>query len=76
MGEDDQDSEGGCFNGCCAYVLIIVSVFLVIMFFPLSLIFLIKVMLTALWWSKAYCWYHMHRLSLSMRELSYTVWVG
>ena len=43
VGEDDQDSEGGCFNGCCAYVLVIVSVVLIIMTFPLSLFFMIKV---------------------------------
>ena len=43
VGEDDQDSEGGCCNGFCAYVLVIVSVILVIMFFPFSLFFLIKV---------------------------------
>lgn len=43
VGEDDQDSEGGCFNGCCAYVLVIVSIVLIILTFPLSLFFMIKV---------------------------------
>ena len=43
VGEDDQDTEGGCCNGFCAYVLVIVSVIVVIMFFPFSLFFLIKV---------------------------------
>ena len=42
-GVDEQNEAGGCGSSCCKYVLVIVSIVLVIMFFPLSLLFLIKV---------------------------------
>ena len=41
-GEEDRDDAGGCGSACCTIVLVVVSIFLVIMFFPFSLLFLIK----------------------------------
>ena len=43
VGFEDQDEATGCGSSCCTVVLVIVSVILVIMFFPFSLMFLIKV---------------------------------
>ncbi|XP_019852929.1 PREDICTED: band 7 protein AGAP004871-like isoform X2 [Amphimedon queenslandica] len=42
-GWDDQEESAGCGSSLCTVVLIVVSVFLVLIFFPFSLIMLIKV---------------------------------
>lgn len=42
-GEDEQEEATGCGSSCCTLVLVVVSVFFVVIFFPFSLIFLIKV---------------------------------
>lgn len=43
VGEEEQDSEGGACTGLCKVVLVIVSIFLALITFPVSLAFIIKV---------------------------------